>query len=82
MITSSVYPQKFIAHCESDEVKNNLSFITKQNELQILIGPEGDFTKEEIENAIQKNYQPVSLGDTRLRAETAGIVATTLLMNT
>jgi 16S rRNA (uracil1498-N3)-methyltransferase len=82
MITSSVYPQKFIAHCESDEEKNNLSFITKQNELQILIGPEGDFTKEEIENAIQKNYQPVSLGDTRLRAETAGIIAATLLMNT
>lgn len=82
IISSSVYLQKFIAHCESDKEKNNLSFITKQNELQILIGPEGDFTKEEIENAIQKNYQPVSLGDTRLRAETAGIIAATLLMNT
>jgi len=82
IVSSSVYPQKFIAHCETDKEKNNLASVVKQNQLQILIGPEGDFTKEEIEKAIQKNYQPVSLGDTRLRAETAGIIAATLLMNT
>jgi len=82
IVLSSVYPQKFIAHCENDKEKNDLASVAKQKELQILIGPEGDFTKEEIEKAIQKNYQPVSLGDTRLRAETAGIVAATLLMNT
>lgn len=81
-VASSMYKQKFIAHCENDEAKNHLASITKQNEIQILIGPEGDFTKEEIEKALNKNYQPVSLGDTRLRAETAGIVAATLLMNT
>jgi 16S rRNA (uracil1498-N3)-methyltransferase len=81
IVSSSVYAQKFIAHCESDKEKNNLASVVRQNKLQILIGPEGDFTKEEIEIAIQKNYQPVSLGDTRLRAETAGIVAATLLMN-
>jgi 16S rRNA (uracil1498-N3)-methyltransferase len=45
----------------------------------ILIGPEGDFTEDEIQAAIQNNYIPVSLGNTRLRTETAGIVASTLL---
>lgn len=82
IVSSSDHAQKFIAHCENDEAKNNIALVNKKNEIQILIGPEGDFTKEEIEKALQQNYQPVSLGDTRLRAETAGIVAATLLMNT
>jgi 16S rRNA (uracil1498-N3)-methyltransferase len=45
----------------------------------ILIGPEGDFTKEEIDLALENNYIPVSLGETRLRTETAGLVAAVLL---
>jgi 16S rRNA (uracil1498-N3)-methyltransferase len=45
----------------------------------ILIGPEGDFTKQEIELALQNNFIPVSLGETRLRSETAGVVSVTLL---
>jgi 16S rRNA (uracil1498-N3)-methyltransferase len=45
----------------------------------ILIGPEGDFTKEEIDNALKHDFTPVSLGNTRLRTETAGIVAAVLL---
>lgn len=45
----------------------------------MLIGPEGDFTKQEIELALQHNFTPVALGETRLRTETAGIVAATLL---
>jgi 16S rRNA (uracil1498-N3)-methyltransferase len=53
--------------------------ISKSSNLQICIGPEGDFTKEEIELALQNNFVPVSLGETRLRTETAGIVAATLL---
>jgi 16S rRNA (uracil1498-N3)-methyltransferase len=44
-----------------------------------LIGPEGDFTTGEIEQALQQNFLPVTLGNTRLRTETAGIVAATLL---
>ena len=40
----------------------------------ILIGPEGDFTKKEIESATYNKFKNISLGDTRLRAETAGIV--------
>ena len=67
--------QKFIAHCEEqqrDLLKNLV--VTNQNYL-ILIGPEGDFSSEEIELAINAGFKPVSLGDSRLRTETAGLVA-------
>ena len=72
--------QKFIAHCEDEN--NKVSLTTKllkpSTSKLILIGPEGDFTKQEIELALQNNFMPVSLGETRLRTETAGIVAATL----
>jgi len=71
--------QKFIAHCEESGQKNNLSTFQSLNSSTILIGPEGDFTKQEIELALQNNFIPVSLGETRLRSETAGIVSATLL---
>ena len=71
--------QKFIAHCEESGQKNNLSTFQPFNHSTILIGPEGDFTKQEIELALQNNFIPVGLGETRLRTETAGIVAATLL---
>ncbi len=67
--------QKFIAHCEEtqrDALKNRI--VPNQNYL-ILIGPEGDFSPTEIEAAIQAGYIPVSLGNSRLRTETAGVVA-------
>jgi len=70
---------KFIAHCEESGQKNDLSTFQPFNHSTILIGPEGDFSKEEIELALQKNFIPVSLGERRLRTETAGIVAATLL---
>ena len=71
--------QKFIAHCEESDQKNSLSTFQSFNHSTILIGPEGDFTKQEIELALQNNFIPVGLGETRLRTETAGIVAATLL---
>lgn len=71
--------QKFIAHCEESLTKNNLSTFQPFNSATILIGPEGDFTPKEIELALQNGYQPVSLGETRLRTETAGVVAAALL---
>lgn len=82
--------QKFIAHCEDENNKEQL--VSKRLNLStsqpacpagrlILIGPEGDFTKEEIESALKNNFIPVALGNTRLRTETAGIVAATLLKN-
>ncbi len=71
--------QKFIAHCLPEDKKELKEVAIKSNSKIILIGPEGDFTEEEIQQAIQENYAPVSLGDTRLRTETAGIVAAVLL---
>lgn len=69
--------KKFMAHCVANE-KRQLQNLSKNNSI-ILIGPEGDFTEEEIELALQHNYQAVSMGNTRLRSETAGIVAATIL---
>ncbi len=73
---------KFIAHCESQETKQLLTnnHLPLTNKL-ICIGPEGDFTKAEIELALQHNFASVSLGNRRLRTETAGVVALVLLQN-
>lgn len=71
--------QKFIAHCEESGQKNSLSTFQSLNHSTILIGPEGDFTKQEIELALQNNFIPVSLGERRLRSETAGVVASVIL---
>jgi 16S rRNA (uracil1498-N3)-methyltransferase len=68
----------YIAHCESWKDRNPLAKHVLASST-ILIGPEGDFSSEEIESAMARNFQPVSLGNTRLRTETAGIVAATLL---
>lgn len=66
---------KYIAHCEKTD-KIALQSIYKKNEnALILIGPEGDFSTSEIEAAIENNYKAISLGNSRLRTETAGIVA-------
>jgi 16S rRNA (uracil1498-N3)-methyltransferase len=72
---------KLIAHCESEETRQPLTsqLINDPINKLILIGPEGDFTQKEIELALQNNFVPVSLGNTRLRTETAAIVASTLL---
>ena len=65
---------KFIAHC-NEGVKIELSKEKIEGEILILIGPEGDFTSKEIEKAEKNNFNPISLGTSRLRTETAGIVA-------
>ena len=70
--------QKLIAHCEED-TKTPIQSISLTDSVLMLIGPEGDFTPEEIKLAISHNYQPISLGNTRLRTETAAIVASTFL---
>jgi 16S rRNA (uracil1498-N3)-methyltransferase len=72
--------QKFIAHCMEGE-KRNLAGLVDASQLSqvILIGPEGDFTSEEVDQALQNHFIPVSLGDTRLRTETAGVAAAVLL---
>lgn len=76
---SDPFNQKLIAHCVNDDSKITINTISIQEKTQILIGPEGDFTEQEIALALQHRYQPVSLGNTRLRTETAGVVASALL---
>ncbi len=64
---------KLIAHCENDEKQLINQFISANKSITVLIGPEGDFTPQEIKDALALNYKPVSLGNTRLRTETAGL---------
>jgi 16S rRNA (uracil1498-N3)-methyltransferase len=64
-----------IAHCEETTKKTLKSILSPSTDYTILIGPEGDFSTKEIELALAENYIPVSLGETRLRTETAAIVA-------
>ncbi len=67
--------QKFIAHCEEDGQRLYLANeVIPQRSVTILIGPEGDFSPDEISSAL-KNYIPVTLGNSRLRTETAALVA-------
>ncbi|MBK0379819.1 16S rRNA (uracil(1498)-N(3))-methyltransferase [Mucilaginibacter segetis] len=67
--------QKFIAHCDEGEKTALAQSIQKQSRYLILIGPEGDFTPAEIEEALQSEYKPITLGESRLRTETAALVA-------
>lgn len=79
-VKESAAEQKFIAHC-IDGTKPRLTNHPISQSAFILIGPEGDFTVGEIEMALQNGFIPVSLGETRLRTETAGVVASTLLLS-
>ena len=66
---------KFIAHCQEGEKVELKRRVAPDKDILILIGPEGDFSASEINLAVQKGYWPVSLGDFRLRTETAAILA-------
>ncbi|MGB8704537.1 MAG: 16S rRNA (uracil(1498)-N(3))-methyltransferase [Gillisia sp.] len=75
-IENTTSGDKFIAHCEDDLPRKSLkNEIVPGNKATILIGPEGDFSSEEIKLALEKGWIAVSLGNSRLRTETAGIVA-------
>ena len=67
--------QRFIAHCQHLQRVSLKNELKAETEVTILIGPEGDFSVKEIEMAIHNNFIPVTLGETRLRTETAAIVA-------
>ena len=77
--------QKFIAHCdrtidEACKKRAYLPSIIKKNEnILILIGPEGDFSPEEIKFALENGFEPITLGNQRLRTETAAVVATVMV---
>ncbi len=74
-INQSFNGDLFIAHCEETNKKSLKDQIKKNGAITILIGPEGDFSIKEIEMAITNKFIPVTLGETRLRTETAAIVA-------
>ena len=84
LIEEGVAANKFIAHClpqQKQQLSSSFrhpSFTINHSSL-ILIGPEGDFTENEIQLALANKFQPVALGNTRLRTETAGIFASVLL---
>ena len=73
--------QKYIAHCETGEKTtiNNLPKI--ENRYNILIGPEGDFSLDEIKAALDRRFAPLSLGDSRLRTETAALATVAGIYN-
>ncbi|RYZ22637.1 MAG: 16S rRNA (uracil(1498)-N(3))-methyltransferase [Chitinophagaceae bacterium] len=73
--------QRFIAHCEEDEKRSLPEALAPGADRLLLIGPEGDFTPKEISEAVGVGFVPVSLGVTRLRTETAGMVGAVLLRN-
>ncbi len=80
IIEQSQHDQKFIAHCMESEKRNLADLVNENLSSQIiLIGPEGDFTNDEVRLAILHHFIAVSLGDTRLRSETAGVVAAALI---
>ncbi len=75
VLTNSTYKNKYIAHCNKGEKTHFKDCIIVGEDAFILIGPEGDFSHEEVELAKQNGFQGISLGNARLRTETAGVVA-------
>jgi 16S rRNA (uracil1498-N3)-methyltransferase len=74
-ITTPFAGQKFIAHCNEGEKILLRDAVIKGKDVLILIGPEGDFSNEEVELAMREGFRPVSLGTSRLRTETAALMA-------
>ncbi|MBO7502314.1 MAG: 16S rRNA (uracil(1498)-N(3))-methyltransferase [Paludibacteraceae bacterium] len=84
LIRRATEQDRFIAHCYKNEKRELKDLIRKGNSVLVLIGPEGDFSEQEVQDALSLGFRPVSLGNSRLRTETAGVVAchTAVLMNT
>ena len=71
--------QLFIAHCIETDKKELAKEAQAKGKITILIGPEGDFSEKEISLALTNRYIPVSLGNTRLRTETAAVYASAVI---
>ena len=74
-LKNAIPGQRFIASCETGKEEMLHRFLKTSGKITILIGPEGDFTPEELNEAVTAGFVPVSLGPSRFRTETAGIVA-------
>ena len=70
---------KFIAHCYGEKERNDLfeelRQMTPEEDVTVLVGPEGDFSLDEVQFAMEQGYLSISLGNSRLRTETAGLMA-------
>lgn len=75
ILSTAFSGKKCIAHCEEQQKQLLRDVVVKGEEITILIGPEGDFSIKEIELATQNGWLPISLGESRLRTETAAIAA-------
>jgi len=75
LMTHEFDGQKFIAHCEVGDKVNLKQAIVPGGKYLILIGPEGDFTPKEIEDALSNGFKAITLGESRLRTETAALEA-------
>lgn len=75
LLTQPFDGQKFIAHCEAGEKFDLRKEITNNGRYLVLIGPEGDFSPAEIELALENDFKPITLGEARLRTETAALEA-------
>ena len=68
--------RRMIANCYNEPVRNRIGEVyLKGNDAVLMVGPEGDFSADEIKAAVEKGFMPVHLGQSRLRSETAGIAA-------
>lgn len=71
--------RKFIAHCQETPKAFLRDILRPGEDVTLLIGPEGDFSQEEVEMAHAAGYEAISLGNSRLRTETAALVGVTIL---
>ncbi|MBM3442035.1 MAG: 16S rRNA (uracil(1498)-N(3))-methyltransferase [Bacteroidetes bacterium] len=77
LLSQEVRGHRLIAHCMPDPAMQNLMHV--EGEVMMLVGPEGDFSPEEVSQALHAGFRAVRLGPTRLRSETAALVAATIL---
>jgi len=78
-LTTNFNGQKFIAHCNDGDKEHLKKLYSKGSDALILIGPEGDFTIDEVKLALDNGFKEISLGDSRLRTETAALYACTVV---
>lgn len=82
LINTSRQGTKFIAHCyqefKRDDLFRELQQLDVDEDVTVLVGPEGDFSADEVKLALTRGYRSISLGNSRLRTETAGLMAVTM----
>ncbi len=75
--TNTFEGTKMIAHCDPNFDRHNIkNYLKKEANTLIMIGPEGDYSPSEIKLAIDSNFKSITLSNSRLRAETAGVIST------